>query len=193
MSAALRLALAVPAALAGLLRPASVPARSPMPPPAVEEAAPPAPSRGVRTARLVLIALGVLLIGVAGGLLTAQVRPQQWPGIVLWLAGAIVLHDGVFAPLVWVGSRALRRVGARFSWAAVAVVQVALVVGGAITFVAFPGIRAQQLGARNPTVLVFDYGLGLSIAWLVLGVLTATIVIALSLRTRLRRHEVVLP
>lgn len=186
MSAALRLVLAVPAALVGLLRPASLPARSPISPPEVVEVAP-QPARGVRIGRLVAIGLGVLLIGVAGGLLTVQVRPQQWPGIVLWLAGAIVLHDGVFAPLVWVGSRVLRRVGARFSWAAVAVVQVALVVGGAITFVAFPGIRALQLGARNPTVLVFDYALHLGIAWLVLGVLTAVIVVAVSLRTRFRR------
>ncbi len=39
----------------------------------------------------------------------------------LWMGGAVVLHDAVFAPLVLVGSRILRRTGARVSWVQVAI------------------------------------------------------------------------
>jgi hypothetical protein len=142
------------------------------------------PSPAVRVARIALVALGVVLLGVAGGALVAGVPARQWGGILLWLAGAVVLHDAVFAPLVLVGSRVLRRIGRRVSWAQVAVVQVALVVGGALTAVAFPGIRSQRLGARNPTVLVFDYALQLGLAWLALGLVTAAVVLVLGLRRR---------
>jgi hypothetical protein len=144
----------------------------------------PAASGPVRVARLVLIAVGVLLLGVAGGTLVAGVPVGQWPAILLWLAGAVVLHDAVFAPLVLVGSRLLRRAGARVSWPQVAVVQVALVVGAALTLVAIPGIRAQQLGARNPSVLVFPYALHLALAWLAVGVVTAVVVLVIALRRR---------
>lgn len=140
----------------------------------------------MRIARVVLIGLGVLLLGVAGGALVAGVPVPQWGGILLWLAGAVVLHDAVFAPLVLLGSRLLRRVGARVSWLQVAVVQVALVVGAALTLIAIPGIRSQQLGARNPSVLVFPYGLHLALAWAALGVVAAIVVLGIALRRRAR-------
>ena len=158
-------------------------------------AAPPAPSpapsappvrlvRGVLVGRAVLIGLGALLLGVAGGTLVAGVPAPQWLGILLWLGGAVVLHDAVFAPLVLIGSRLLRRAGARVSWAQVALVQVALVIGATLTLVAFPGIRSQQLGARNPSVLVFPYAWHLALLWAGLGVLTAVAVLLLGLRRR---------
>jgi hypothetical protein len=144
----------------------------------------PAPSRSIRVARVALIAGGAVLVGVAAGALVAGVPAGQWSGILLWLAGAVVLHDAVFAPLVLVGSRALRRIGARVSWLRIAVVQVAIVVGAALTLVAVPGIRAQQLGTRNPTILVFDYGVQLALAWAALGVVTALVVVAVGLLGR---------
>ena len=143
-----------------------------------------APTRGVRFARAVLIGLGALLLGVAGGTLVAGVPIGQWPAILLWLAGAVVLHDAVFAPLVLIGSRLLRRVGARVSWVQIGVVQVALVVGAALTLVAVPGIRAQQLGARNPSVLVFPYALHLAAIWAAIGVLTALVILVIGIRRR---------
>jgi hypothetical protein len=138
----------------------------------------------MRAARVALVALGALLLGVAGGALVAGVPSRQWLGILLWLAGAVVLHDAVFAPLVLVGSRILRRVGARVSWAQIAVVQVALVVGAALTLVAVPGIASQAKGARSPSVLVFPYALHLALVWAAIGVLTAAVVVLISLRRR---------
>ncbi len=144
----------------------------------------------MRAARIVLIALGAVLVGVGGGALVAGVPPRQWVGILLWMGGAVVLHDAVFAPLVLVGSRILRRIGARVSWIQVAIVQVALVVGAALTVIAIPGIVSKSLGARNPSVLVFAYAPTLAIAWATLGVLTALLVIAIGLRRRRARPSV---
>ena len=142
------------------------------------------PGGPVRVARVVLVGVGAVLVGVGGGALVAGVPPRQWLGILLWMAGAVVLHDALFAPLVLIGSRLLRRLGARVSWLQVAVVQVALVLGAAITLIAIPGIAAQSTGARNPTVLVFPYALHLAVAWAAIGVLTAATVLAIALRRR---------
>lgn len=187
MSAVRRIAVALPAILWAVVRlvtSRASPAGRSGPPaePAPLEPQAVAPGGAVRVARIVLIGLGAVLIGIAGGLLVAQVPSRQWLGLAIWLGAAIVLHDGIFAPLVLVGSRVLRRAGRRLSWAAVAVVQIALVVGAALTFVAFPGIRAQQLGARNPTILVFDYAVNLGLAWAVLGAVTAVVVVLLARR-----------
>jgi hypothetical protein len=138
----------------------------------------------IRVARIVLVGVGAVLVGVGGGALVAGVPSRQWIGVLLWMAGAVVLHDAVFAPLVLIGTRLLRRVGARVSWLQVAVVQVALVLGAAITLIAIPGIAAQSRGARNPSVLVFPYALHLAIAWAAIGVLTAATVLAMALRRR---------
>ena len=144
------------------------------------------PSRPVLVIRIVLFGIGAVLVGVGAGALVAGVPPRQWIGILLWMGGAVVLHDAIFAPLVLVGSRLLRRVGARVSWVQVAVVQVALVLGAAITLIAIPGIASQGIGARNPSVLVFPYALHLAIAWAVIGVLTAITVVVIALRRRQR-------
>lgn len=142
---------------------------------------------GIKVARAILIAFGALLLGVAGAALVAGVPPQQWLGILLWLASAVVLHDAVFAPLVLVGTRLLRRVGARVSWLPIAVVQSALVVGAALTLVAFPGIRSQQVGARSPSVLVFDYATQLGLIWAALGVGTTLLLVGMAMVGRRRR------
>ena len=147
------------------------------------------PSTPIRVARVVLVALGVVLLAVGAGALVAGVPARQWLGILLWMGGAVVLHDAIFGPLVLIGTRILRRIGARVSWAQVAVVQVALVVGAALTLVAFPGIRAQAIGNSNPTVLVFPYAVHLGLVWAAIGVVTAAVVLVVGLRRR--RHQAV--
>ncbi|MFD1721572.1 hypothetical protein [Amnibacterium endophyticum] len=157
------------------------------PEPDTEGAAPelrpaPPPGRGLQTARGVLIGLGVLLLAVAGGALVSGVPTGQWPAIGVWLAVALVLHDGLLAPLLVVGARLLRRGSARLPWGALAAVQAAVAVGFCVTLLAIPAIRAQQLGARNPTVLVFDYAAHLAAAWAVVGVVVAAAIVLGAIR-----------
>lgn len=179
-----RVLLAAWAAVVGLRAPRPAPAAAAggpgaAPAPPVEPSIPPAPpSRTVRVARVVLIAAGAVLIGAGFGLVAVGVPAGQWLGIAVWLAGALVLHDAVLAPLLLVGNRLLRRAGGgALPWRAVAVVQVALIVGGAVTLLAFPALRAQAIGARNPSVLPFDYGAHLAVAWALIGIVVLAAVV----------------
>ncbi|MGT2426389.1 hypothetical protein [Amnibacterium kyonggiense] len=139
----------------------------------------------MRAARTAFVVLGALLVAVGAAALVVGVPVGQWPAILVWLVAAVLLHDAVFAPLVLIGTRLLRRTGARTSWARLAIVQVALVVGAALSLVAFPGIRAQELGARNPSVLVFPYALHLALLWGGIAVVTAAAVLLTRPRRRL--------
>lgn len=169
----------LPRALAGT-RPASTRApvsdATPSAPDAAADEIPPA-SGSVRVARVALVAAGVLLIGVALGALVAGVPFGQWTAIGVWLVVALILHDGLLAPLLIVGARLLRRGSARLPWGALAAVQVAVAVGFSVTLVAFPAIRAQQIGARNPSVLIFDYPAHLAAAWAGVGVVVAAAIV----------------
>ncbi|MCB7135890.1 hypothetical protein [Cellulosimicrobium marinum] len=99
------------------------------------------PATGMRVARAVLVAVGAVLVGV--GLWTAwtTVPRGQWPSALVWLAGGVVVHDAVLAPLaVALGAWVLPRVppvwrgplrGGLLAAGALAVLSVALVAGAA--------------------------------------------------------------
>ena len=67
----------------------------------------------------------------------------------------------------------LRRAGRRLPVAAVAVVQLAAVVGGIGSLLLLPAIRAQQVARRNPSVLPLDYAANLAGMWVAVVVLAA--------------------
>ncbi|WP_309235485.1 hypothetical protein [Streptomyces sp. TRM64462] len=97
--------------------------------------------------RYLLGGAGIVLMGVGVWLVagTGSVRD-----VVVWLAGAVVLHDGVVAPLVLaLGLLVARLPGRRL-------VRAALVVAGGLTLVALPVLLARKRPA-NPTVLPLDY------------------------------------
>ncbi|MFC8596759.1 hypothetical protein [Isoptericola sp. NPDC057191] len=97
--------------------------------------------RAVRTWRRVLVAAGAALLGF--GLWTAwSTVPQgQWLSALTWLAGGVVVHDAVLAPMaVAVGALVLPRVpavwrgplrGGLLAAGALAVLSVALLAGAA--------------------------------------------------------------
>ena len=130
--------------------------------------------------RLAIGALGVVM-GAFGALRFLQLDLPDLVDAVLWLAGGVVLHDAVVAPLTILVTIALGRVVPE-EWRSR--VTVAAVVLLTVTAVAVPVLG--RFGARpdNPTLLDRDYVGG----WLVLAalVLVVTLVSGVVAR-RLRR------
>ncbi len=111
--------------------------------------------RGVRGG---LILIGTVGMAYGAWLLVSRQDLGQIVEVVLWLAAAVVIHDGILAPMVlglgWVGGRLLPRAIAR---GAVAV----LVLLGPATLVAIPVLGRFGAKPDNPTLLDRDYTQGL--------------------------------
>lgn len=92
--------------------------------------------------------------------------------MVVWLVCALIVHDGIIAPIVLGVSVGMRRAGKSIPLAVLAILQGGIVVGFVISIVVIPEIYAKHLGTPNPTVLPFDYGLRFVFLWA--GVIAAT-------------------
>lgn len=142
--------------------------------------------RTTQAVRGVLIGTGVLGLVWSAYVLTQTVAPLGALNVAIWLAAAIVLHDGILSPLAFGANFLLRLVGRRIPAAVLAVVQVAVVVGVVLTLMVLPEIKAKALGPRNPSVVPLDYTLNLAVMWVGLAVL-AGIASVLVLRVLDRR------
>lgn len=121
-------------------------------------------------------AVGVLLAGVGVRLLAGV---TDLPGVLLWLGGAVVLHDALVAPLVLLIGRALVRGGPRGP------VRAALLVGGALTVVALPVVLRPGQPA-NPSVLPLDYPRNWLVTLAAVAVVTILVVTVRGARRRRR-------
>lgn len=114
----------------------------------------------MRSARVILLAVGMLLAGYGGWLLLSRQRLDQVLQVGEWAVAGVLLHDLVLAPLTllvgWLGSRLLRGTTAR-------VAGLVLLVAGTLTLVAVPALARVMLPRANQTLLDRDYGAG----WLV--------------------------
>lgn len=142
----------------------------------------------MRTARVLLVAAGLGLVGVGGLVLLADVPPSRWLGIAAWVGAAIVLHDGVVAPVAVAIGLGAARVRERIGRPGVAVAQAALLVGAVLTAIALPAIISQARGNANPTILVGSYLPALAAAWAVLGLVAAVAVAWSAARRRAAIH-----
>lgn len=97
--------------------------------------------------RIVTGALGLALMAVGATLLLTG---GQLKDVALWLAGAIVLHDGIIAPLVLGVGLLLAAVPARGT------VRGALVVAGCLTVITLPPLLRPG-APTNPSALPLDY------------------------------------
>lgn len=123
----------------------------------------------MKVTRFLAGAVGVALMGVGVSLL---LDVRDLADVVLWLGGAVVLHDALIAPLVLSAGLLLVRGGARGP------VRAALIVAGSLTVVAVPVL--VRPGARaNSSVLPLDYPRN----WLIAVVAVATVT-ALSVAAR---------
>ncbi|MFE8993627.1 hypothetical protein ACFYMI_38580 [Streptomyces collinus] len=115
----------------------------------------------MKALRVTAGAAGLALMGVGVSLL---MDVRDLPGVLLWLGGAVVLHDVVIAPMVLLVGTALVRSGVRGP------VRAALLVAGALTTVALPVLLRPGRRA-NSSVLPLDYPRN----WLVTVVVVASV------------------
>ncbi|MFF7188248.1 hypothetical protein ACFZAR_24045 [Streptomyces sp. NPDC008222] len=115
----------------------------------------------MKAVRILTGLAGAVLMGVGVSLLPDAGDPT---GVLLWLGGALLLHDAVIAPLVLVVGLLLVRSGGRGP------VRGALMVAGALTAVALPVLLRPGTPA-NSSVLPLDYPRN----WLLALVAVATV------------------
>jgi hypothetical protein len=144
----------------------------------------PVPSRRMRVARLLLVAVGVLGLGLGAYVLLDTVALRRLPGVALWIGLAIVLHDAVLSPMVFGLGVLTRRAGHRVAGSIIVTVQAVIVLGSLMTLIVVPAIVAQNLGPKNPTILPLDYALNLGLFWLALAVVGLIACVWIYLRTR---------
>ena len=123
-----------------------------------------------------LIAFGVLLIGLGGIVLLNDVSPSRYLGIAVWFLGALIIHDGIAAIVVFGVSIVMRRAGRRIPPPVIAIVQGALVVAAIVTALVVPEILKKSIGSANPTILPLDYGLHLVLFYAGLALATSAAV-----------------
>lgn len=135
------------------------------------------PGRAMTIVRVVLIAGGVGLLGLGGLVLLLDVNPARYLGIALWFAGAIVIHDALIAPGVFVAGIVLRRLGRKLPGAVIAIIQAAIVVIAIVTAIVVPEILKKDIGSANPTILPLDYLPNLAVFSLVTVVATLAAIV----------------
>ncbi len=103
-----------------------------------------------------LIGCGVMLYGTWGLLDNAQdTNPTEW---IMWFLGALVAHDLVVAPLVFLVGWLLSRT---FSPSTRAPIQAGFIASAIVIAVTWPLLRRYGANDANPSALPNDYTTGL--------------------------------
>ncbi|MDQ6754275.1 MAG: hypothetical protein M3017_12940 [Actinomycetota bacterium] len=126
----------------------------------------------MKTFQKVLVAVGVLPLawGVYG--IATTVPPAQIAGIIVWLAGSLVFHDGLLVPVLLIVGAVAVFLTRKLSRAGRYLVRLALIIGAVVLLVVLPLIyTAPRTG--TPTALAMPYALNLGIFLLVLAAATA--------------------
>jgi hypothetical protein len=145
----------------------------------------------MRIWRIVLVLAGLAVAVLGAGIMLDTVSWKKLLGLAIWLAAAIVIHDGIIAPGVFAVDFAMRKaVGRRVPTGVIAILQSGIVVGSVITLIVIPEILAQRFARIIPTLLDPDYGMRLGAMWAVIAVVTAG---AIALYLAIRRRQNVRP
>jgi hypothetical protein len=142
--------------------------------------------RTLSTVRASCAVIGSALTAVGAYFLLTTEPPAALLGLAVWLAAAVLLHDGVFAPAVHLVNRMLDRGSRGLPPHAVLSVRILFGVGAILTLVAAPELIAQARPHVNPTILVGDYAVRLAVVWGAILVATALVVTWSAVRTRRR-------
>ncbi|GAB7102457.1 hypothetical protein JCM4814A_07710 [Streptomyces phaeofaciens JCM 4814] len=130
----------------------------------------------MKVTRLLAGAAGAALMGVGVSLL---LDVRDLTDVVVWLGGAVVLHDALIAPAVLLAGLVLVRGGLRGP------VRAALIVAGSLTVVALP-VLLRPGPRANSSVLPLDYPRN----WLIaLAAVAAVTALSTAARRRARRRR----
>lgn len=135
----------------------------------------------MRYARGALGAFGLLLIGVGGWHLAAQPDPY---GVLVWLGGALVLHDALVAPLVLATGLLVAAVPAGRR-----AVRAALITAGALVLITLP-LLLRPGAPPNPSALPLPYARNLLLVLAAVAVVTVASVLLARRRRRKDRVRV---
>ena len=125
-----------------------------------------------RRVQIVLVVVGVALLAIGGITLLNDVNPKRYIGLASWLIGALIIHDGIIAPTVFVIILFFRRANKRIPVIFLLIVQGAIVIGSIIALLVVPEILKKAIGAANPTLLPLDYSTNLVVFLIGLAILT---------------------
>jgi len=139
----------------------------------------------VTIARGILVAFGVGMLVLGGVVLLLLVPPTNYVGILVWFAGALIIHDGLVAFGVFGVSLLLRR---RFTHGTLVILQGALVVAALFTAIVVPEILKKNIGTANPTLLPLDYGRNLLVFYAGLVLVTAVVLVVRARLAARRAH-----
>ncbi|GAA5020798.1 hypothetical protein [Kitasatospora paranensis] len=129
----------------------------------------------MRTLRPLLVLAGLALTGYGFyGLLTDRYIDDPF-GVLEWAVGGLLLHDGLFVPLICLAGAALARSTP---------VRTGLIVAASVTAVALPAVLRAGDDHGNPTVLALPYLRN----WLLVLAVIAAAAAAPALLRRRRRH-----
>lgn len=131
----------------------------------------------VRRWRIALILLGLGLMGIGGIVALTWLHASQYPRVILWLIAALIVHDGIIAPAVFVVSLIARRLSARVPAVVIALVEGALVVAGIVTLLFIPEVIKKAIGTNSSSILPLNYGLNLVVFYAAIAVLTAAAIL----------------
>jgi hypothetical protein len=131
----------------------------------------------IRRWRIGLILFGLALLGLGGAIGLTWLHPSQYPRVIIWLVAALIVHDGIIAPIVFVVSLYGRRLATRIPVVVIALVEGALVVGGIVTLLFVPEILKKAIGTNSSSILPQNYSLHLVVFYAVLAILTAAAIV----------------
>lgn len=138
----------------------------------------PTATKPVPAARAVLgvTGAGLVIYGLLG--LPTQLGTAQLVGLLTWMAGAVLLHDGVVVPLSTVAGAGLTRIGSRLKPASAAILRGALMTGAVVSLITGTLLKAQS-EARTISALEGDYAANLLWFWAVLVMAAAAAIYAI--------------
>jgi hypothetical protein len=131
----------------------------------------------IRRIRIALILFGLAFMGFGAYVAWIWLSHKQYARVIEWLIGALVVHDGIIAPTVFLVTLLGRRLGARVPAVVIALVEGALAIGGIFTLLFLPEVLKKAIGTASSSILPQNYGLHLGVFYVLLALLTAAAIL----------------